>query len=48
MNDEVINRILEKVVFIDAAIREQMLTKTEFVEFKSEIYSHIDGFIKLH
>ena len=37
-------KIFNKVIDIE----EKIVTKTEFDEFKSGIFSHIDGFIKLH
>lgn len=41
---ELLVKIFNKVVDLD----EKVLTKVEFDDFKSGIYSHIDGFIKLH
>ncbi len=46
--DKKIDTILATVVSILHKIDEQLVTKTEFEEFKSGIYSHIDGFVKLH
>ena len=42
--NDILMKIFNKVVDIE----ENMLKKDEFQEFKTEIYSHIDGFIKLH
>lgn len=43
-NNDILMKIFSKVVDIE----EKMMTKGEFQTFKTEIYSHIDGFIKLH
>lgn len=45
---EIINRILQKVLEISETIRNDMVTREEFNSFKSEMYTHLDGFIKLH
>lgn len=51
---DILNNILTKVVAIDAkvnginGIEERMFTKDDAAEMKSELYSHIDGFVKLH
>lgn len=37
-------KLFNKLVDID----EKIITKPEFQEFKGTLYSHIDGFIKLH
>lgn len=46
------NRVLEtiykKIVSISSDIEELKLMRGEFQEFKTEIYNHIDGFVKLH
>ena len=43
-DQELLEKIFSKVVDIE----EKIITKIEFEEFKSSIFSHIDGFIKLH
>lgn len=48
MSDELLNKILAKLIDSDQYMRENMVTRHEFENFKVEIYSHIDGFIKLH
>ena len=42
--DDILMKIFSKVVDIEA----NMLTKDEFNNFKTGIYPHVDGFIKLH
>ena len=42
--NDILIKIFNKVVDLEKKI----LTKTDFEEFKSGIYSHVDGFIKLH
>jgi len=42
------DQILSKLYGLVEDIRENMVTKSEFEDFKSGIYSHIDGFVKLH
>jgi len=48
MAEDKLNRILEAVVHIKDKLDNEMVTKTEFAEFRSENTAHIDGFIKLH
>lgn len=43
-----LDRILSKVLDISDDIEQNMFTKSEHEKFKSDIFSHIDGFIKLH
>ena len=45
---DILNNILTKVVNIDSKINNDMFTKDDAAEMKSELYSHIDGFVKLH
>ena len=45
---DILNNILTKVVNIDSKINNDMFTKDDVAEMKSELYSHIDGFVKLH
>lgn len=48
VQNEVLDRILTKVVGIASVIEEQMVTKDEFREFRSDIFDYVDGFVKLH
>ena len=43
-----IDQTLTKLFGLVQTLGDSMVTKTEFEEFKSGIYSHIDGFVKLH
>ena len=45
---DILNNILTKVVNIDSKINNDMFTKDDAAEMESELYSHIDGFVKLH
>jgi len=45
---DILNKILTKVVNIEETMKEHMVTKEEFQEFGSKIYSHVDAFAKLH
>lgn len=46
--NELLHRILTKVVGIASVIEEQMVTRQEFEAKISLLYNHIDGFVKLH
>ncbi len=46
--EELLNKILAKLVNVEAYMHENMATKQGLQEVKSELMTHIDGFIKLH
>ncbi len=46
--DDLLNKILIKVISIEDQISEQMVRKAVFEQKHSEVIGHIDGFIKLH
>ena len=46
--EELLNTIIAKLVNVEAYMHENMATKQELQEVKSELMTHIDGFIKLH
>ncbi len=46
--DELLNKILAELVNVKEYMHEHMATKEKLQEAKSEILSHVDGFIKLH
>lgn len=48
MPDELLNRIVAKLVDMDAFLREQVATKEELKASENRMIEHIDGFIKLH
>ena len=45
MSEDKLNRILEAVVHIKYKLDNEMVTKADFAEFRSENTAHIDGFI---
>lgn len=46
--EELLNKILAKLVNVESYMHENMATKQELQEVKSDLITHIDGFIKLH
>jgi len=48
MSEDKLSKILEVVIHLKDKIDNDMVTKDEFAEFRSENTAHIDGFIKLH
>lgn len=46
--DDILNKILTKVIAIEDRINEKMVTKDEFEQKHNEVMTHIDGFVKLH
>ena len=42
------DRLLIKIINMDEFMRESMVTKEELAVTKDEMFTHIDGFIKLH
>lgn len=46
--DDILNAILVKVINIEETVQTKMATKDDLAVLKTEMYSHIDGFIKLH
>lgn len=48
MSDELLNKILTKVISIEIDIKEKMATKDDLRDLESKMLNHIDGFIKLH
>ena len=47
MSDEILNKILAKVVDMDEQLK-NLPTKDDLVNAKSEIMNHVDGFVALH
>lgn len=48
MQDELLNKILAKLVNVESYMHENMFTKEAAQEMESRLMTHIDGFIKLH
>ena len=46
--DDKVDKILAHIIAIQESIDETLVTKIEFEELRSGMYSHVDGFIKLH
>ena len=46
--NELLNKILAKLVNVEAYMHENMFTVAMANEMESRLLSHIDGFIKLH
>ncbi len=46
--NDILNKILVKVVSIESDIKGKMMTKDDGREMESRLLGHIDGFIKLH
>lgn len=46
--EELLNKIFAEVVNVKEYMRENMVMKSELQEVKSELLTHIDGFINLH
>ncbi len=46
--DQETRETFDKLFNLIFDIKENMVTKAEFDEFKDQIYTHIDGFVKLH
>lgn len=48
VQEELLNKILAKLVNVEAYMHENMFTQTQAQDMESRLMTHIDGFIKLH
>ncbi|MBI2552048.1 hypothetical protein HYW17_01980 [Candidatus Uhrbacteria bacterium] len=48
MSEELLNKILIKLIDLDVYVREHTATKEEMQASEDRMLTHIDGFIKLH
>lgn len=48
MSEEILGKVLNKLIDLDAFVRENTVKKQDFDYAINNITQHIDGFVKLH